>query len=129
MDDDTGIEFFEKNLRERVKQWIREGEDSRLWGITFVFRDPDWTAANGSHEVEFPATSRSRKVETKDRTTARVYRTDRIYGFDIPTREFDQKFDEYTNGSAAKLDEVRNFVRAAVLHYLGKKEDKVVNFT
>jgi hypothetical protein len=129
VDDDSGIEFFEKNGPERVRRWIEEGEDSRRRGVTFVFRDTRWVTSDGGHNVEFRAIGRPRILETKDSQTSKIFRTEVIYGFDIRGEEFYRSFAEYTGGDQAKIAQVRDFARAAILFYLSPVPGTIVNFT
>jgi len=129
VDEDTGIEFFEKDLAARVKSWTREGVDFRRYGLVFVFRDPRWTGPNGTHDIEFKAVGRERPVERKYENDPKVYRGTQIYGIDIATADFVRSFAPYTGGDRTKTDEIRKYVTAAILSYLGTIPDTEVNFT
>jgi hypothetical protein len=129
MDDDTGIEVFEKDGDERVKDWTRTGEDSRQWGVTFVFKDPTWKAPSGGHSVEFGAIGVARTTEEIGKLTGRPVRGTIICGFNIPHDEFARSFEAYTQGDDARLEHIRQFVRMALLASLARVPNPVVTYT
>jgi hypothetical protein len=122
IDDETGIEFLEKDVEVRIGHFTREGWDSRTSGVVFVFRDPRWKGS-----IEFPAMGLGRIGETKW-SDGTVTRFDQIYGFSIQAKVFDERFGAYTNGDPAELAKVKRLVTEAIIVYLGKTPDKEVLF-
>jgi hypothetical protein len=75
------------------------------------------------------AASLARIVERKASQSPRNFRAEVIYGFDVPTEEFERSFAQYIGGNLKKIAKVRDFVKAAILFHLGSAPDAVVNFT
>jgi hypothetical protein len=128
IDDDSRIEFLEKNARERVQRWTEEGWESRTSGVTFIFRDPAWSRPDGTRDVEFTAKGLARIGETKY-SDGNTVRFTQLYGIEIRGDEFDNCFRQYTGGDKMKFEHVREFVTQAILTYLGNVPDKTVTFT
>jgi hypothetical protein len=127
IDEESGIEFLEKNVQERVKRFIREGWDTRATSVTFVVRGATRPGAGGSGDIEFPAKGLTRAAETKyaDGNTVRYAQ---LYGFEIPYKEFLKSFSQYVGSDPNRLEQVKKFVTEAILTYLGNVQDKKVIF-
>jgi len=127
VDEESGIEFFEKNVDERFNRFATEGWDTRLTSpVTFVFRDPTWIQSGGRDiELEAKALTRTARETYSD---GRSYPYTQVYGFEIGSRAFTDSFRAYTAGDSAKLSHAKEFLTAALHIYMGKVEGKVVVF-
>lgn len=128
IEEETGIEFFEKDVDERMARFATEGWDTRLTSnITFVFRDPRWAGNDGSGNIEFSAKPLTRTAkETYSDGSSFPYTE--VYGFEIPPRPFLDSFKEYVGSDDRKLARLKAFVTDAILTYLGSAQDKRVIF-
>jgi hypothetical protein len=128
IDDDTGIELIEKDWEMRVRWWTREGYDSRIDGVTLVFRDPTWHSPTGGHDIEFTAKGVRRILETKQED-GRVIKMGQMYCMEIPTKDFDERFAAYVGRDKEKLQQLKEYMTEIILFYLGTKvPDRVVKF-
>ena len=127
IDTESRIEFFEKDVDERLSRFATEGWDTRLTSpVAFVFRDPAWIQSGGG-DIEIKAKALTRTAHETN-SDGRSYPYTQVFGFEISSRAFTDSFRTYTGGDPSKLSLAREFLTAALHIYMGQVEGKVVVF-
>jgi hypothetical protein len=136
VDDETGIEVFEKYFRERQSALVHDVGGFRH--EIFVYRDPAYRSLRGIRDIEFYVRAlaeepkeqaiRSSKRPPKRTSDAMIPLGSRYLGFEIDSEEFDDTFREYAGGKSERLMQARARVNDAPLSLFAFPKDKIVVF-